>query len=288
MTSSSSSKSPPPSPVEAWKQSLSGAVGGISAVLITHPLDTWRIRIQTTTTHLLPWRSLYKGLGLTLCGVVPLYAITFGNYAHAVSLFPATAWTPTVAGAVAGLSALPMVVVGERLKILLQLHPQATMFEMVKRVYSLEGLQMFTRGAGITALRDSLGWAVWFGTYVALNQSHSFNNNNSFTTPTPTTTNTPTTTEAMTATTTRLKVEKVLLSGAVAGVLQWVCILPLDVVKTRVQAHVGPHPMNKGVVWRELWREKALFRGLSVALLRAALSNAVAWLGTETTMLYLH
>ena len=78
-----------------------------------------------------------------------------------------------------------------------------------------------------------------------------------------------------------------LVSGALAGVLSWVLALPVDVVKSQIQAAPVGAPAGStriGHVTRRLYREGGLpifFRGLVPCLVRAAPVNAVTFLGFE-------
>lgn len=102
---------------------------------------------------------------------------------------------------------------------------------------------------------------------------------------------------------------KVLLCGGLAGVVTWVSIFPLDVIKTRVQAQAydaGTHAVITGEttpllrasgkrmgaveVAKEAYREggmRVFFRGLAVCSVRAFIVNAVQWAVYEWIMLEL-
>ena len=86
----------------------------------------------------------------------------------------------------------------------------------------------------------------------------------------------------------------VLISGGIAGVITWVSIYPLDVIKTRLQTETAWHPESQGLlsaegatprrapksleVAREIWRSSGsvgFYRGVGICSLRAFFVNAV-------------
>lgn len=93
-----------------------------------------------------------------------------------------------------------------------------------------------------------------------------------------------------------------LVAGGVAGVVTWVSIYPLDVVKTRLQtqsvegegqALLGEQKgrRKKSVdVAKEIWRKDGLsgfYRGLGICSVRAFVVNAVQWYAYEQIMAFL-
>ena len=95
----------------------------------------------------------------------------------------------------------------------------------------------------------------------------------------------------------------VLVAGGIAGVVTWVSIYPLDVVKTRLQTRVveakskawmeGRRAKRSGgsvEIAREIWRKSGLrgfYRGVGVCSLRAFVVNAVQWYVYERLMVWL-
>ena len=63
------------------------------------------------------------------------------------------------------------------------------------------------------------------------------------------------------------------VSGAIGGTVGTILNTPLDVVKTRIQGHIGPHPVYRWALpslWT-IWREEgfgALFRGFKPKVIR--------------------
>lgn len=127
------------------KSFLSGGVGGVAAVLVGHPLDLIKVRMQTGTVtkggvfgalgqtlRAEGIRGLYRGVSAPLVASTPIYAISFWGYDVGQTIVkgigrkqedrakPLSIFEIMVAG---GLSALPMIIVmapTERIKCLLQ------------------------------------------------------------------------------------------------------------------------------------------------------------------------
>jgi len=145
---------------------LSGGVGGVAAVLVGHPFDLIKVRMQTGTAGATDAgvfgilsrtlrtegvRGLYRGVSAPLVASTPIYAISFWGYdvgkslvrkfgrndiddnnnyddngSHSHSSRPLTIPEIMLAG---GLSALPMIIVmapTERIKCLLQVQTTST------------------------------------------------------------------------------------------------------------------------------------------------------------------
>ncbi|KAJ1629968.1 mitochondrial carrier domain-containing protein [Pavlovales sp. CCMP2436] len=80
---------------------------------------------------------------------------------------------------------------------------------------------------------------------------------------------------------------KICLAGGLAGVVGWTCVLPFDVVKTRLQASVGPQGRTdiSGAIMQIVQREgvAGLYRGWTAAVCRAFPANAAMFLAVETS-----
>ena len=81
----------------------------------------------------------------------------------------------------------------------------------------------------------------------------------------------------------------VLVAGGAAGVLSWSLILPLDVIKSRMQADRPDRPQFRGVlhcaqvtVLRD--GPAALFRGFTTMAVRGFIVNAATFFGYEYAM----
>ena len=82
-----------------------GSISGISATIVTHPIDVIRHRIicyqDMTKTHMAVkdiylekgLRSYYKGLGSSICSLTPFIAINLATYNHIKSQFESNSIT---------------------------------------------------------------------------------------------------------------------------------------------------------------------------------------------------
>lgn len=122
------------------------------------------------------------------------------------------------------------------------------------------GLRGLTRGATVTACRDTFTTGAYFTSYhmckrkiLDANDSQSPDFNQAY---------------------------AELFSGGIAGTLAWALALPADVVKTRVQAEVGTTRTSMVHICRAMIQKEGfatLFRGATPLLLRAFVVNAVTF-----------
>jgi Mitochondrial carrier protein. len=241
-------------------------------------------------------RGIYRGVSAPLVAISPMFAVSFWGYdmgkrivqavderyiakhtnnhigqdaAAAAVAYPFTISQLCLAG---GISALPTTLImapSERLKCLLQIHPErySGLWDCAKKVYAEGGIQSVFRGTGATLLRDVPGSIAWFGTYELVKKG-------------------------------LMKVQKidpesgalsplaVLCAGGVAGMACWGVSIPADVLKSRFQT--APAGTYSGVmdVYRHLMKEEgpgALFRGLRPAMIRAFPANAACFFGMEVS-----
>lgn len=244
---------------------ISGAVGGTCSVLLTHPLDTLRVQLQSqsqgnsaglwTRIQEQSVRSLYRGLGPPLLGVGPIMAVLFVSYEGGLRLFqpwlmpnssnaktpvPDTAARSTsystifslnaLAGIVATLPTAVIGIPGERLKILLQLSniQDASAASNQSRQITLRECIHLMNAQGFRK-----GW--YRGTAISLMRDI------------PATAIWFGTYQTMRA---YLRdhqersnknhdklwtLSSMMFSGAMAAILQWTATMPLDTIKTRLQ-----------------------------------------------------
>lgn len=302
-----------------WAGYLSGAVG----ILIGNPLDLIKVRLQaqpagaiatttaTTTAnsavsaaavaayqsssawsrHFGSSASLVTGTAAPIIGYGALNALLFVSYnrteAALNTIFSSqgSLWSTWLAGAVGGLATWVVSTPTELIKCRAQLStPPISSWAITKQVWRNEGIRGLYFGGSVTALRDSIGYGFYFWSYEIStrwlaadpNQEPSFQH----------------------------EAAKVLLCGGLAGIVTWLSIFPLDVIKTRVQTQPFglrletspllssqeiPHIERKGAIQmtREAFREggySVFFRGLTVCSVRAFIVNAVQWSVYEWVM----
>lgn len=326
-----------------WAGYISGAVG----IVIGNPLDILKVRLQAQSSRIpssappppattLPGtsspstalsllRKFSTGTAAPILGYGALNALLFVSYnrseallnqafsprpvstselesARAMSTTGSNLWTTFLAGAIGGLATWVVSTPTELIKCRSQLAPslaESSSWNICKRIWRYEGgLRGLYFGGTVTAIRDSVGYGFYFWSYELSTrwmeqwlrhsgyaQGNGVDGVNG----------------AETA--------KVLLCGGLAGVVTWVSIFPLDVIKTRVQAQthssgtravvtgeriplIGAPGKRMGAVEvaKDAYREggmRVFFRGLMICSVRAFVVNAVQWAVYEWIMLEL-
>lgn len=260
---------------------------GCAGLLVGHPFDTVKVHIQTQdfrnpkyrgTLHCLKTiiakdsvRGLYRGLSSPMAGVAFVNAIVFGVYGNVQRLagnsnsyqlhFAAGA----TAGLVQSLICSPMELAKTRLQLQ---HDRIGCIKFrgpaqcLSYIYRCEGIPGIFRGLGITAIRDVPGFAAYFVSYEFFMRAKK-----------------------------EPGILYTLLSGGMAGIVSWLLTIPIDVVKSRIQADgmTGNRPLYNGIIdclKKSYAQEGASFftRGLSSTLLRAFPMNAVCFLVVSSTI----
>ncbi|KAG6388394.1 hypothetical protein SASPL_149819 [Salvia splendens] len=273
----------------SWgREFVAGGFGGTAGIIAGYPLDTLRIRQQSSSkgTAAQIFRrlvaaegpfSLYRGMAAPLASVTFQNAIAFQTYAilsRAVDGHCSTSNDPPSYRGVAlggfGTGTIQSLVLSpvELVKIRLQLLRSPTGPRDVARgILRAEGFRGLYRGLTITVLRDAPAHGVYFSTYEYtrewLHPGCRKGGCESFGT--------------------------MLLAGGLAGVASWICCYPLDVVKTRLQAQSRSTERYGGIVdcFRQSVREEGyhvLWRGLGTAVLRAFIVNGAIFTAYETAL----
>jgi solute carrier family 25 carnitine/acylcarnitine transporter 20/29 len=286
-----------------WAGYISGAAG----ILLGNPLDVIKVRLQsgtpitaTSSSYTAQFSSagsLIRGATAPILGYGALNALLFMTYNRTNVLLntnppglPPNLWTTWVAGAIGGLATFMVSTPTELVKCRAQMSisaSTASSWTITKDVIRAEGLRGLYFGGVVTAMRDSVGYGFYFWSYelgTRLMKSK-------FEQEVPS--------AAQEAT-------KVLLCGGLAGVVTWVSIFPLDVIKTRVQTQaisfgpgsegeplvantsrlsLGAIEVAKNAYRAEGW--SVFFRGLGICSIRAFIVNAAQWAVYEWIMLEL-
>jgi len=239
-----------------YKNFVNGWIAGVSAILVSHPIDTIKTNIQEKKPVDLKFKSLYRGLSAPLIGVGLEKAIVFGTFESTIKYTKCD----VVSGALAGLTASFIVTPFERIKILLQTNQQITK-TMFKPSFLFQGLSA-------TFYRETPGFAIYFATYNYLKDIR----NRIFLGYCNDERNVPdlTSMEAFTF-------------GALAGSTAWVFIYPQDRIKTHVQAL---QERKLGLIggFKEILQDggyRGLYRGFQFALMRAIPLHATAFMTME-------
>ncbi|ORC84563.1 mitochondrial carrier protein [Trypanosoma theileri] len=266
---------------------IAGWVGGVGNLLVGHPFDTVKTLMQdgkgesggaiacaTRVVRRDGPLALYKGVLAPMSGVGVVFALYFLAYDTTEKVLrnirqtdPNTPLTMTevmICGGSTGILGSLVLGPAELLKIrqqtALNSGRDSSLRGVVSYIYRNEGFRGFFRGTGATMLRDVPGSMAWFGAYEYTKMKICANPK------------APTVPEA-------------LFAGGMGGLGMWSFAIPLDVIKTRVQAsHEGLTPAS---AVRAVFKEsglKGFYRGIGPALLRAFPANAACFAAKEYTL----
>ena len=275
------------------KSFVSGGFGGICAVLVGHPFDLIKTRLQTAppgtysgsmdvigkTIKADGIKGLYRGMGPPLIGVTPIFALSFFSFDLGKKLVYAA--TPnrkeaelnlTELSSAGFFSAIPTVLVAgpaERIKVLLQLQGQSAEGpkykgpgDVVRQLYKEGGIRSIFKGTGGTLARDGPGSAAYFAAYEVAKR---------YLTPAD---QDPKNINIMTTVT----------AGGLAGMANWALAIPPDVIKSRYQgAPEGTFKSFMDCAAKTVAADGvgALFKGFGPAMARAFPANAAVFVGVE-------
>lgn len=290
---------------------LAGVVGGISVQVVTHPMETIKVNmISHIRTQTPPYKSsldcaikifmgetpqkqpgglsaFYRGVAAPMVGVGLGNAALFGTYGYLAQLLTSLrgeseqvglhghlqnetdltvpeAMFCASGGAVASSFALaPFELVKMRMisEPLFSHREYYGPLDCARKIYRQGGITKLYRGWTATVIRDVPGSIAYFGCYGLTRQLLPQDED-------------------------KLNTASILFAGGVAGVAQWMLIYPLDVIKTHI--HIEKDCVSQRKDWLQTWRYvynkggvASFYVGLSPALTRAFVSNAVCFLGVE-------
>ncbi|XP_012658920.1 mitochondrial basic amino acids transporter isoform X1 [Otolemur garnettii] len=270
---------------------LAGCAGGVAGVLVGHPFDTVKVRLQVQSMDKPQYRGtlhcfqsiikqesvlgLYKGLGSPLMGLTFINALVFGVQGNTLrALGHDSPLNQFLAGAAAGAIQCVICCPMELAKTRLQLQDAGPArayrgsLDCLVQTYQREGLRGVNRGMVATLLRETPSFGVYFLAYDVLTRSLGCEPGD------------------------RLLVPKLLLAGGTAGIASWLSTYPVDVVKSRLQADgLRGAPCYRGIVdcmrqsyQAEGWR--VFTRGLASTLLRAFPVNAATFATVTVVLTY--
>lgn len=306
---------------------MSGTSAGLVSVLVCHPLDTIRVRLQTapkgrftgisdvvaqTIRHEGP-RALYKGIVSPLVAQALMKATMFVSFGrakrfmmernqqsgHPTALLPL--WQLYLCGSFAGMCnatvANPFELVRNRLQVQYQRSIAASQYkgpiDCARQIVREGGLPRLWLGLGPMMLRDVPGLGAWYGCFEGVRRLLVPAGEDPSQTPK----------------------WKILLSGATAGVAFWVFAFPQDTIKNIVQtrgmsmalekelgaaaknleSHAPPQPALKPLGFfatgADLVRTEGvgrLWRGFSIAALRGIPGASSTFLTYQLVLNYVN
>lgn len=230
-----------------WKTIAAGSMGGVAITVVGHPMETVKTRLQTgATTNIL--RGCYKGMLSPLLGTTPFFASSYFGFRLGRSLTGERTDTPSImaSGGIAGVISTFVRTPTDRVKIVAQ-NERISSQQAIKNLFAARGFFGVYQGFGATAF-----WMIpssmmfWGGVEF---WSWAFKDTDDYVRP--------------------------FLGGGMAGVTEWICCLPFDTVKTRVQAGTDPSVM---AAIRSTYSGglRSMYRGFVPMMVRAFPANGAA------------
>lgn len=273
---------------ESLKSFLSGWAGGLGILAVGHPFDTVKTVMQNSAKgefngSLACARTimakegplgLYKGVTAPMAGIGTVFAIYFVTYdtcervLRSIKGYDAaqqlTMPDVIICGGSTGIFGSFVLGPAELIKVRQQTAVQRGEDGSLGAVFrALVRERGFTRGMGATMMRDVPGSMAWFGMYELTKKTLCEDPKK------------PTVTQALTA-------------GGMGGLGMWSFAIPLDAIKTKVQASNVPMSFLGGarLIYGELGMA-GFYRGIGPALIRAFPANAACFAAKESTQKFL-
>eukprot|EP00457_Paulinella_chromatophora_P011254 gb/GEZN01011384.1/.p1 GENE.gb/GEZN01011384.1/~~gb/GEZN01011384.1/.p1 ORF type:complete len:285 (-),score=7.48 gb/GEZN01011384.1/:235-1089(-) len=276
----------------AWKSFLAGSVAGMASIVVVHPLDTIRTRVQTSSKYYGAWdcavetarregmRGFYKGLSLPLCFQAIYKSVMFGSFTQAKKLlhdFSSDAppsigvigASAAIAGGVNSFVVTPVELVRNRLMVQYDSTGLARQGPLViiREVLGSQGMSGMFKGLGATLARDMPGVGAWFYANEKILRYFRKELGTSDVGP-----------------------ARTLFAGALGGVSFWMWALPVDTIKSRIQTDTeGRYKSFVGCVM-DTYREGGIarfYRGGSVAYARGIPASAITFFVYGQTVSFL-
>lgn len=293
------------SQMDIMKDLTAGTVGGAAQLIVGHPFDTIKVKLQSQPTPLPGQppkyagaidavrktvasegpRGLYKGMGAPLATVAAFNALLFTVRGQTEALLrsepgaPLTVKQQILCGAVAGTAASFLACPTELIKCRLQAHSALASvgsasvaikytgpMDVARHVLRSEGgVRGLFKGMCPTLAREVPGNAVMFGVYEALKQYFAGGMDTS-----------------------GLGRGSLIVAGGLAGGSVWFAVYPTDVIKSVIQVDDYRNPKYSGsfdALKKILASEgvKGLYKGFGPAITRSIPANAACFLAYEMT-----
>lgn len=277
---------------ETFKSFLAGWAGGAGILLVGHPFDTVKTLMQNDTKK--EYKSaadcvsqlvkkegplaVYKGVTAPLAGTGIVFALYFVAYDSCERVIrsvkgldaakPLSFGDVLICGGSTGVVGSLVLGPAELVKIGQQTAAQKGLDggfgATCGRLWAESGPRAFTRGLGATMLRDVPGSMAWFGAYEMTKQT-------------------------LCEDPKKPTVFQALCAGGMGGLGMWSFALPLDAVKTRVQANLGAR-VSLAQAARSIFAESGaagFYRGFLPVMMRAFPANAACFAAKESAQKFL-
>ncbi|XP_053700093.1 mitochondrial basic amino acids transporter-like isoform X1 [Synchiropus splendidus] len=274
---------------------FAGCIGGAAGVLVGHPFDTVKVRLQVQNVDKPLYRGtyhcfqsivrqesvfgLYKGIGSPMMGLTFINAIVFGVQGNTMRLLGNdTPLNQFLAGSAAGAIQCVICCPMELAKTRMQMQGTGekkssrrlykNSLDCLARIYRREGVRGVNRGMVTTLIRETPGFGVYFWSYDVLTRGLGCEPND------------------------RYMIPKLLFAGGMAGIASWLSTYPVDVIKSRLQADgvggVNQYSSIADCVRQSVRKEGYVVftRGLTSTLLRAFPVNAATFATVTLVLMY--
>ncbi|KAH6760090.1 Mitochondrial substrate carrier family protein [Perilla frutescens var. frutescens] len=287
------------------KDLTAGTVGGAANLIVGHPFDTIKVKLQSQPAPLpgqLPKytgamdavkqtlaaegpRGLYKGMGAPFATVAAFNALLFTVRGQMEALLrsepgaPLTVNQQVVCGAGAGVAVSFLACPTELIKCRLQAQSAVAScgsgaialkyggpMDVARQVLQSEGgARGLFKGLFPTMAREVPGNAAMFGVYEALKQSLAGGQDTS-----------------------SLGRGSLMLAGGLAGATFWLTVYPTDVIKSVIQVDDYKNPKFSGSIdaFKKIVKSegvKGLYKGFGPAMARSIPANGACFLAYEVT-----
>ncbi|KAK2568682.1 Mitochondrial basic amino acids transporter [Acropora cervicornis] len=215
---------------------MAGCLGGLSGIVVGHPFDTVKIRLQTQVTKRYAGTvncfaqivkqetvfGLYKGMLSPLAGVGVINAIIFGIQGNLLRILepglPSQCIAGGIAGAVQSVVCCPLELAKTRAQVQ-QLGFRAHKkyhgsFDCLQEIFRQNGVRGCYKGMTLTILRETPSFAIYFGTFELFCASMT-PHGSSIDCISPL---------------------GLLFAGGMSGIASWFFTYPIDIIKSRFQA----------------------------------------------------
>ena len=174
-----------------------GMVCAVTQNIIGYPLDTYKVRLQTSKVTINS--NVFRGMSVPLACNIVTTGINYGLFNDCQKRFN----NSFMSGFISGLVLTPIVNIGENYKIKGQLGQfgQFGQFKPKTSLRDISDTMNFRRGLGLCSVRDSIGCSIYFGFYT--NFPDYFGS---------------------------------FINGGIAGMASWLITFPIDTIKTRFQS----------------------------------------------------
>ncbi|XP_022777343.1 mitochondrial arginine transporter BAC1 [Durio zibethinus] len=287
-----------------YKEYVAGLLAGVATVVIGHPFDTVKVKLQKHNTEVqgIKYRNglhctarilategvrgLYTGATSSFVGMAFESSLLFGVYSQTKQLLQGGVQSsgpqpqviiPSAAfgGAIISFVLCPSELVKCRMQVqgTDSLVPKSSSYssplDCALKTIKSDGVTGIFRGGSTTLLRESLGNAVFFSVYEYVRYYMHLNTGSSYHSQL-----------------TDMGIG--ILSGGLGGVAFWSAVLPLDVAKTIIQtAPYKSSPTHPFQVLNSIYRRAGLrgcYAGLGPTIVRAFPANAAAIVTWELAM----